>query len=261
MGISASRRAAVHRAIGQLCASGLPGLDLLQRVAAQVRTVVPYTAGGWLSTDPATLLFTGAFVEDVQREDCPRIKENELCAEDFAKFGDIARSGRRAASLLAETGGELGRSPRYRGIYRRLGVRDEIRTVFRAGGVVLGVGCCVRAGSTPPFSADEVAFVGAIADLVGEGLRRTLLLAQIEAGGSEAPGMIVLGPDDSVLSMTVEAQGLLKEMTADLGVALELPSVVHHVARAGPGGLACPSTRRRASACGPAAGSWSTHRH
>jgi DNA-binding CsgD family transcriptional regulator len=231
MPVSSARRLTAHKAIGRLCASGLPGLELLRQVAAHVRAVVPYAAGGWLCTDPATLLFTAAFVENVEREDCLRIKANELAVEDFAKFDRIARRGRRAASLLAETGGQLDRSPRYREIYRRIGVQDELRAVFRAGGSVLGVGCWVRVGADPRFSQEDLAFVASVADLVGEGLRRALRLEQVEAGGGDVPGIVVLGPDDSVHSITPEARCLLEEMAVDVGMASGLPTVVHHVAQ------------------------------
>jgi DNA-binding CsgD family transcriptional regulator len=225
-----SRQEKIRGTIAEICARGLPTVDLFGHIAAHVHEAVPYASGGWLGTDPATLLFTGAFVENVERNDCLRFKENELCRADFAKFAQIASSGRRATTLRSETGGDLDRSPRYREIYRPIGVQDEIRTVFQAGESVLGVGCFVRVGAAPHFSAADVRFFESIAGLVGDGLRRSLLVEN-EASGLREPGMIVLEPDDSVHAITPGAQRLLEEMAVDVGTSFELPSAIYHVAR------------------------------
>jgi DNA-binding CsgD family transcriptional regulator len=228
--VLSSRQARIRSTIAGICARGLPTVELFRHIAAHVHEAVPYASGGWLGTDPATLLFTGAFVENVEPDDCLRFKENELCRADFAKFARIASSGRRATTLRSETGGELHRSPRYREIYRPIDVQDEIRTVFQTGESVLGVGCFVRVGPTPHFSAADVLFFESIAGLVGEGLRRSLL-AESESAALPEPGVIVLEPDDSVHALTPAARCLLEEMAVDAGTSFELPSAIYHVAR------------------------------
>jgi hypothetical protein len=90
-----------------VCASGLSSLDLFRQIAPHVRAAVPYACSGWLGTDPATLLCTSCYVENIRHEDCTRLKDNELFTRDFAKFDHLARSGRNAVSLLAETHGQL----------------------------------------------------------------------------------------------------------------------------------------------------------
>jgi hypothetical protein len=45
-------------AIIRTCASGLPARELFAQVGAKLRPLVPYASAGWLSTDPATMLYT-----------------------------------------------------------------------------------------------------------------------------------------------------------------------------------------------------------
>lgn len=242
-----------HRAIVQLCASGLPSLGLLRQVAAQVRRAVPYAAGGWFCTDPATLFFTTAFVEDVPPNVYLSLFDNELFGQDFARFDRIARSRRRATSLLRETDGDLERSPRHKEIYRPNGWQGEIRTVFRSGPAVLGVGCFTRNEGAAAFGVSDLAFVEEVADVVGEGLRRALVVDRVAAGTGDAPGMIVLGPDDAIQSMTEQARRLLEEMVVDAGTRLELPSVVYQAAHVARG---CSTTRDARARVRLASGRW-----
>jgi DNA-binding CsgD family transcriptional regulator len=221
---------AAHEAIVRLCAGDLPPLALLEQVARRVRSVTPYAAAGWLPTDPATLLYTGAFTEGMGGDLRLRLIDNELTTEDFAKFSEIARLPRTALRLSEATGGELERSARHRKIYAPRGYRDELRVAFRAGGACWGVGCLTRGEDEPGFSAAEVAFVAGICEHVAHGLRSGLLIEACHdvAAIAEPPGMLVLRDDDTLESLTGEAQRWLDELPAD---DLELPSVVYGVAR------------------------------
>jgi DNA-binding CsgD family transcriptional regulator len=221
-------------AIGRLCASGFSSLELLERVARRVRATVPHASAGFLSADPATLLKTGGFVEQVTRQLHMLLFENEVFWDDFAKFEQIARSGQRAVSLAAATENELDRSRRFREIYRPRGLDDELRVVFRSGGAVLGVGCIVRAEGAPRFDDSELAFLDSVADSVGEGLRRALVLEKItdpRTTADDMPGMIIVQDDDSIESMTDAGRHWLAEMRLDVGAKLELPGIVYQVVR------------------------------
>jgi DNA-binding CsgD family transcriptional regulator len=223
-----------RNAIARICASGLPTLELLEQVARRVRAVVPYASGGWLSADPATLLKTGGIVEQVTRELHVLLFENELFCEDFAKFEQLVRGRRRAASLAIETNDELERSRRFREIYRPNGLSDELRVIFRSGSAVLGVGCITRAEGARRFDDSELAFLDAIADPVGEGMRRALVLDEIadpETRAEDVPGMIIVRDDDSIESMTDAGRHWLSEMRLDVGAELDLPSMVYQLVR------------------------------
>ena len=85
---------------------------------------------------------------------------------------------------------------------------------------------CVHRESGAPFSREEVLFVQRISSHVGEGIRAGHLVASIETSpfGSE-PGLVVLGPQGSVLSMTAAGERWLAELGhPDLGRSL-VPAV------------------------------------
>jgi DNA-binding CsgD family transcriptional regulator len=238
---------AAREAIVRVCAADLLPLELLAQVARRVRRVVPYAAAGWLPTDPATLLHTGAVSEQVPAHLHLRLIENEIAADDLAKFSDITRLRRPVMPLSQATAGELERSVRHRELYAPAGYGDELRAAFRTGDACWGVGCLTRADGDPHFTAAEVEFVAGIAPHVAHGLRTGLLVqaCQDAAGIGDAPGMVVLDDDGTPESLTEDAERWLAALPAD---GLGLPAVVHEVAaraRAN-AGAAAPSAPARA---------------
>ena len=223
-------------AIARLCLKGLPALDLFERVASPFRRAVPYTAGCWKPIDPRTLLWTGFGIEDggtgalaAARE---RFIDNELLDRDYGKYQDLVRRRTPVTTLHRDTRGEPERSRRYRRLHRSLGFGAELRAVFRAGDAGWGSVALVRGEGEPDFSDDEVAFVARIGEHIGHGLRDALLREQATACGPDrAPGVIVLDGDGSVRSLTEQASFWLEQLPADRGSGLELPAVVHAVAR------------------------------
>jgi len=238
-------------AIARLCLKGLPALELFERVAMPFRRAVPYSAGCWKPTDPRTLLFTGFGIEDTDAGTLAaarwRFVDNELLAPDHAKFRDLLRRPTPVSTLHRETHGEPERSSRYRQIHRSLGFGAELRAVFRTGDACWGSVALVRGEGQADFSDEEVAFVAQVGEHIAHGLRDALLHeAASAAKGNHAPGVIVLDRDGSVRSLTDQARFWLEQFPPDRGTGLELPAVVHAVARealAGPE----PHARRDAS--------------
>ncbi len=215
-------------AIIAACAAGHDARTLFEQVAARLRPVVPYVAAGWLSTDPATLLYTDVVAEDVDGGLHLQLFENELVEPDFAKFSAILRQPAPVAVLADSTGGAPDRSARHRTIHRPLGLDSELRAVFATGGACWGVSCLTRAEGEPGFTPAEQAFVASLCEHVAHGLRTALLLQAVDdAPLDAAPGMIVLGPDDEPESMSDAARRWLAELPED---GLDLPSAVHAVA-------------------------------
>jgi len=221
---------AAHEAIVRLCAGDLPAIELLEQVAIRVRTVVPYATGGWLPTDPGTMLYTGAYTEDVPGELHLDLFENELADADFAKFSEIVALPRPVLTLGDATDGDLTRSVRHRRIHAPAGLRSELRAVFRTGGSCWGVACLSRTEDAPDFSPAEVDFVAGICEHVGHALRTALLLEAHDdaTAAAHAPGMVILTDDDEIEALTGEAERWLAALPRD---GLELPSVVYGVAR------------------------------
>lgn len=227
---SAGPAGAARAAITRLCAGGREPLDLLREVAGTLRAVVPYAAAGWQLTDPATLLATGGFAQNVDPATHLRLIENELTGADFAPFPAVARSRAAVTTLTRATGGELRRSARHRTINTAAGWDDELRAVFRSGVTCWGQVCLARAAGEPPFSAQDAAFLAGITQQVGDGLRTGLLLdrARSVSAGSGGPGLVVLQDDGSVDAVSDDARRWLADLPDE---GLELPSVVYEVAR------------------------------
>jgi DNA-binding CsgD family transcriptional regulator len=222
-------------AIARLCLEGLPALDLFERAAAPFRRAIPYSAAAWKPVDPQTLLWTGFGLEDWGTGEAAarwRFVDNELLDSDFAKYRDLALRRLPVSTLHRETHGEPDRSPRYRKLHASQGFGAELRAVFRAGGTTWGIATLVRAEDQPDFSDREIAFAARVSAHLGHGLREALLREEAAGGPADrAPGVIVLGEDGAVHSLTDQAQFWLEQFPEDRGTGLELPVAVHAVAR------------------------------
>jgi DNA-binding CsgD family transcriptional regulator len=248
-----ARGVVAEAAITRLSLQGLPALEFLERAAAPLRQVVPYRAGCWKLVDPQTLLWTGFGLEDGGTGTLAaarwRFIDNELLEPDYGKDADLA--GRRfpVSTLHRETHGEPERSARYRLMHRSFGLGAELRAAFRTGGTCWGITALLRGENEPDFSAKEIAFLARIGAHLGHGLRDALLRGQAAADMPErAPGVIVLGRDGAVRSLTDQASFWLGQLPPDREAGLELPAAVHAVARralaAGGPGPAGPATAR-----------------
>jgi len=246
---------AAREAIAGLCAGDLPGLDLLERVHTRLRTVVPHMVGGWTVTDPASTLITGVFTVDMPARAHLGVLDHEFLDDDFNTFRDLARRRWPVGTLDQATSGETDRSARMRNFGHPMGMASELRAVFGTGRACWGTACLVRDETEPGFTAAEVAVLDGVRGYVAHGLRSAQLLEAATRGeqpGSPGPGMVVLGDDDSVESLTDTARWWLAQLPADRGPRLELPAVVYHVARAartaghyGSDGAARPPARAR----------------
>lgn len=238
--VTPTERTIARDAIIRECSAGHPTTELFRRVSARLGRVVPFAAAGWLATDPATLLYTGAVTEGVDAALHHRLFENELLEPDFAKFARILSSSRPAITLHEATEGQPELSPRHLRIHRPNGLEGELRTVFATGGSCWGVACLTRAEGEPGFSADDVAFVASVTEHVAHGLRVALLADEaLTTPAEDAPGMIVLGPGGEVESLTESAERWLSLLPPEHpGPDAVLPSPIQAVALRARGALA-----------------------
>jgi DNA-binding CsgD family transcriptional regulator len=223
-------------AIARLCVEGLPAMELFERTAKPFRRAVPYSAGCWKPTDPRTLLFTGFGIEDGQTGTLTaarwRFIDNELLEPDYAKFRDLLQRRVPVTTLHCDTHGEPDRSARYRRIHRSLGFGAELRAVFRAGNACWGSVALVRGEGQPDFNEQEVAFAARVGTHIAHGLRDALLREAVSGADWDlAPGVVVLDEHGSVRSLSDQASLWLEQIPCDRGTGLELPAVVHAVAR------------------------------
>ena len=170
---------------------------------------VPFDGVGLLTVDPATLLPTSEVVDarlgvsdGVVLETWPRFIEIELREPDFNKFHALARQGRRAASLSDATQGDLQQSVRYRELCRSIGFDDELRVVCSDSTGTWGALTLARESGRPCFEASEVNFLGSLAPLLADGLRRAAILGDVATGDQRGTGVVVLSPDNSIDTAT-----------------------------------------------------------
>ncbi len=242
----------VNRAIVDLCRSGLAPAELWERVLARLRRAVPFDAAFWSTVDPATLLFTQPRQQEIPASTIPYFVHNEFIDDDVNKWTTLARDHVGVRTLVEATAGDPDASPRYRDIFRPLGLGDELRAVFRSGGMCWGY-MCIHRETGAPFSREEVLFVQGIASHVGEGIRTGHLIASTEASSlASEPGLVVLDPRGSVLSMTAAGARWLAELGhPDLertGLPLELRALVATLQRRDAGRAEAPRLRVRTRA-------------
>jgi DNA-binding CsgD family transcriptional regulator len=221
----------VRRDIIRLCHLGLDSRTLRVEIIKRLRKVIPIDVSFFTTVDPATLLFTGAVVDEILARVTPQFIENEFLHEDVNKFSWLARSSITVSGLVQVTSQEVERSPRYREILAPLALGDELRAALITSGVCWGFLCLHRDRSSPHFTPAEVAFIGRLTPHMAEGLRMALLL-----GGAtgervpDEPGLLLLADDMQVMAITPAAERWLAELgEADWSRKLALPYAVSAV--------------------------------
>ncbi len=219
----------------RLCHSGLDSRTLRIEVFDRLQRAVPYAAFWCGTTDPETLLFTGAVMEGIEHAAIPAFVNNELLGNDANMFTELAKRKVPVSTLYTATRGELRRSPRFREILEPKGMGNELRAALRAGTSVWGAVCLHRELHAPDFSPAEVAFVSEIAPHLAAGLRAAALLDAAEgdsvtvAPASGSPGLLTLTDDLSIAALTPAAEWWLAEIS-DWPRGGKLPQAIYAVA-------------------------------
>jgi DNA-binding CsgD family transcriptional regulator len=203
----------VARGFSERCYAGLDALSLQNQFLDALQRVVPFDAAFSATVDPATLLFTGAVLREIPSEAVPRFLANEFLADDVNKFRSLATARSPVDWLDRITGRHRVTSTRYRDIMAPLGLGDELRAVFRAGGACWGVLCLDREDGPLGFTPDEARFIARLSGHVGEGLRRSLLVATGKpAVDPEGPGVLVMAEDGTLVATTEVGERWLWEL-------------------------------------------------
>jgi DNA-binding CsgD family transcriptional regulator len=215
----------------RLCHAGLDSRTLRVEIIKRLRKVIPIDVSFFTTVDPATLLFTGAVVDEILARATPQFIENEFFSDDFNKFSWLARQSVAVSSLDQATSQQLERSPRYREILTPLALGNELRAVLISSGVCWGFFCLHRERSSLHFTPAEVAFISRLTPHIAEGLRTALLFGNTT--GLEAPdepGLLLLAEDLSVVAITPAASRWLTELgEADWPRKLALPYAISTV--------------------------------
>ncbi len=200
-------------AVVRACRSGLDADELRAAVLPRLRKAVPIDALWWAAADPATLLFTRSYREELPEDSGPYFVENEFLRRDVNKWTDLARDPAGVRTLMEATGGHPASSDRYRDIFAPLGLQDELRAVLRTRDTCWGYVCLHREAAQASFSRDEARFVQRLAPHLAEGLRMGLLRQACDLeDGAHGPGLIILGPDGATAGMNDAAGRWLEDL-------------------------------------------------
>lgn len=193
------------------------GLDLVTFWRAATEALAPavpfHLTPCFYTLDPASLLVTSHYHDGL-----PTIPHEwlalEYYGEDFNKLADVARSVHGVATLHEATGGDVGRSARYRETMAPFGGEQEALIALRTrSGEVWGMLALYRERGQPLFATDELELLRELATPLAEGARRGLLVGEAaDPEGPESPGLVVLRDDWSVESLTPGAERWLEEL-------------------------------------------------
>src|SRR5215203_2401387 len=223
----------VRQEIVRLCHAGLDSRTFRVESVRRLQKAIPVDASFFATADPATLLFTGAVLDDVLASATAQFLENEFMQEDAVKFARLVRGRSPVDSLGAATRGELVLSPRYQEILAPMDLGDELRAALVVGSKCWGFMCLHRDRSSPNFPPAEAAFLAKLTPHLAEGLRTALLIgdARVPSPPPDGPGLLLLGDDLSLAAITPAAEGWLAEIAqSDWPTSLELPNAIYAVA-------------------------------
>jgi hypothetical protein len=230
--------------------------DFALGAARILRRLVPFEWVCVLTMDPATLVPTGAVVENgVLTAAYPRLREIEFRGEDFNAFRSLALSDCHAATLSQAAGGVLDRSERHRDVLGPHGFGDELRAALVDDQATWGALALLRGSDSEPFFPADAALVAAVTRHLAEGLRRAVLLdreAPVPPDGEDAPGVAVLAPDGS----TAFADEVAAAWIEELGGNGSAPPVVTAVASQARAVAAGPTPEGRIARGAGARGVW-----
>jgi DNA-binding CsgD family transcriptional regulator len=193
--------------------------DAFGAASARLRSMVPFDAAAWVSTDPGTGLPNGPTVldgvEGVSAAQCSEHWRREFLEDDVNLFRDLARATAPAAGLR-RVSGDPRRSHRYRSFLRPLGFDDELRVVLRSGATPWGTITLMRRDGQPPFTQRETELVASLSQPLGEALRtRSQGNEPLRRVRVDEPGLLLFGPDGELASVNEQARAWLAEIPPD----------------------------------------------
>ena len=206
--LTADRAHRTLAGVRHFCATAGAETDLLAGVAVRVAPAVPYDTGVWFATDPATLLFTEAWVDGFDASACVPWFHHELALDDVNLFRELA--GRRGAAVLSRTCDDPTESPRWRELMRPMGLDAEVRLTADDPSGTWGAVELHREVGAPDFDETETALLTALGPVIAEGLRRVVVhRSALEGRHVDGPGLLLVAPDGTVSAGTAAGDAWL----------------------------------------------------
>jgi DNA-binding CsgD family transcriptional regulator len=219
----------VERLVDELDLLGSRGLsrtEFLAELSPRLRKVIDNDASCWHTLDPSTRLMTSDSPDELiergvfSAQEAPAAGEllvrSEYMIEDVNTFAELAARRVPVGTLDRATRGAPERSARYRDLLLPADIPHELRGAFVIRGRVWGAVHIARRAASGPFEQANADALAAVAAAIARGIRASLRFdAARRVDGVEAPGLVVLGPDDQIELITPPARELLASMRPD----------------------------------------------
>jgi DNA-binding CsgD family transcriptional regulator/GAF domain-containing protein len=222
----------VHRLaldIERLGTRALPYTELHREMAARIRTVMRVDAACWHGLDPDNVLLTtadpvelmaeGFLTPETEMVAAGAVLASEYQREDVNAFATLAARRRPSAILSESTRGRPERSARYREFLAPFGLPFELRTALVTRGRAWGGVIFHRTADSGDFTPADAEVMARLSRPIAEALRNSLRFDAARRAGVRAPGLLVLGPTDSVELQTPGTDELLALLVGRDGAA------------------------------------------
>jgi DNA-binding CsgD family transcriptional regulator len=228
-------RARCRERLEALSASALDCESIRREAIGDLRRVIGFDRWCWPLADPETLLPLDALAEHDFGPGVPRLLELEYSGDDFAAKHVLACRADPAASLSAETGGDLPTSSRWDEVMRPVGIGDVAAVACRDAAGCWGWIEAYRDSTDRCFDERDLDLLGQVGPGLGAALRRSAMGESTGSGtvvGPRLPGMMVLDRGLKLVSWTAGARSWIDAMpAARLYAAFKmLPAVIYPAA-------------------------------
>jgi DNA-binding CsgD family transcriptional regulator len=230
---TARERSRCRDRLTRLSESSLDAEAIQREAIADLRRVIGFDQWCWPCADPQSLVPLSGIADHGYGLGLARALELEYSGADIASMGELARRPHPVASLSAETGGDLARSPRWDEVLRAAGIGDEAVLACRD-----ALGCwgwikAYRDSADRDFAPEDLELLVQVGPSLGSALRRKIGGAAAGTGAAPTdPAVVVLDRDLRPVSWTAGARGWIAMLPlADLFAMLGmLPAAVYPAA-------------------------------
>ncbi|TDD49288.1 LuxR family transcriptional regulator [Kribbella antibiotica] len=197
--------------------AGLRWDDFCRAATELLAQAIPFDSLCMGTSDPATNLLCGAVLHDLDQLSTEEFVEAEYGDPDYNHFVDLARRTVGVSILDEATDGNPQLSRRYREFLTRIDIPHEMRSALRSTGRMWGVVTLYRSTGRSGFSPGEAAFMHRIEPVLARGLRRGLIVGDVQrAERSAANAVVILNAADQVVSATDAAEQRFLDLGGDL---------------------------------------------
>ncbi|QZY28882.1 helix-turn-helix domain-containing protein [Nocardioides coralli] len=199
-------------------------------------TIPFYWTPCFYTVDPASILVTSHFHDGLAEFPAEWLRQ-EYDGQDVHTIADVVASPSGVTTLHEVTGGEPRSTRRWQQNIELGGDQEMLARLRTRSGETWGVVGLYREPDRPLFDAADQTFLREASPALADGVRRALLLGEAtEPQWPDSPGLVILGPDLEVDSLSPGAEEWLDEL-ADSGPG-HLPPAVLSVAKAAVAGAA-----------------------